>query len=394
MKHSLFALVITSMLAGLAATAAEEPRRPFHLDSDEFPIGMYSIDGPGAMERAESLGIDYVQTYATGKNDSRESLDRDRAYLDLAQKHGRRVFFQFKGRTLADRKDGVEAMLHIIDAVKNHPALGFWVFYDEPVGKHTPEQLLPFYQAAKKAAPDVPFAICHCWKNEIADYKNMADINLNDYYPVHHEPFPENRLERMTQFNALVRGAGLPFMPINQCFNWQAIGRSKNKTVYRDRPVDLMRFPNPAELRFLCYSGLAQGARGIFWWSYSWAVRSDRTWLDKEFAPVNREFRDFTRLVVPAHRGETISTAKSSDILAMRWRRPTGEYWVVVNGRPTERPLTIDLQSKGENAVLASWGATRKVGAAIRDGVLAVESARPWEVFVWQCTKPPGASHQ
>jgi putative transposase len=156
-------------------------------------------------------------------------------------------------------------------------------------------------------------------------------------------------------------------------------------TEYRHSPVDKMRFPNQAELRYLAYSGLAQGVRGMFWWSYHRSVMSDAGWLAREFAPVNREFRDFTRLVAPAHRGEIIPMAKGSGVLAAHWRRPSGEYWLVVNARPDRRPLTIDTRAKGPIATLTAWGSTRKVGAAIRDGVLAVESAEPWEVFVLEC---------
>ena len=94
------------MLMALAASAAEPPRGPFRLDSDEFPIGMYSIDSPGAMAQAESFGIDYVQSYGTGRDDKPESIAKDVAYLDLAWKHGRRVAFQFAGRKLVDRPDG------------------------------------------------------------------------------------------------------------------------------------------------------------------------------------------------------------------------------------------------------------------------------------------------
>jgi hypothetical protein len=386
MKYTRFVIALTSMLVG--SVAAEEFRGPFRLESDEFPIGMYSIDSPAAMAKAESLGIDYVQTYATGQNDTKESIDRDLAYLDLAQKHGRRVFFQFAGRELVKREDGVQAMLRIIDAVKDHPSLGFWVFYDEPEGTHTPDQLLPFYEAAKKAAPETPFALCHCWRKHYPDYKGVADLNLNDYYPVQHEPFPQSRLNLMTQFTNGVLAVGLPVIPINQCFNWQAIGRQKKQTVFRNSPVDEMRYPNQLELRYLCYSGLAQGVRGMFWWSYHWAMQSDSGWLGKEFAPVNREFRDFTRLVLPAHRGNVIPTAKESGLLAARWKRSTGEYWIVVNAQPTERPLSIDTKGFEKDASLLAWGRTRAANAAIRDGVLTVESARPWEVFVWQATKP------
>jgi hypothetical protein len=149
-----------------------------------------------------------------------------------------------------------------------------------------------------------------------------------------------------------------------------------------------MRYPNQDELRYLCYSGLVQGARGMFWWSYYWSSKSDPAWLVREFAPVNREFRDFTRLVAPAHRGERIATDRASDVLAASWRRPTGAYWVVVNAQPKQRPLTVETNSKTSAATLTPWGSTRDVRATLGEGVLTVESAQPWEVFVWTETTP------
>ncbi|MEA1950904.1 MAG: hypothetical protein U9N87_05935 [Planctomycetota bacterium] len=384
MKRLAFNAAALCMLLCLSTEAADGPQGPFRLESDEFPIGMYSVDSAGAMTQAESLGIDYVQSYQTGKDATEESIRSDLKYLDLAHKHGRRVLFQFRGKNFVDRKDGVEAMLRVMNAVKDHPALGFWVFYDEPDGKHSPEQLKPFYRAAKKAFPKIPFAICHCWSAHYADYKHVADINLNDLYPVQHKPFPQCKLDNMRKFTDRMLAMGCPVMPINQAFNWQSIARRTKRKQYRGSPVDEMRYPNPKELRYLCYGPLAQGARGMFWWSYYWSVRTGYTWLSKEFAPVNLEFRRFTRLVAPAHKGETFKSARDSDMLMAMWRRPGGDCLVAVNDRPITRDLTCGTEGKIPDAKLIPWGSTRAAEAAIRKGTLTVKSAEPWEVFVWR----------
>ncbi len=384
MKVLTFNAAVLYTLLCLSTAAADGPQGPFRLESDEFPIGMYSVDSPGAMAQAESLGIDYVQSYQTGKDDTEESIRSDLKYLDLAHKHGRRVLFQFRGKSFVDRKDGIEAMLRVMNAVKDHPALGFWVFYDEPDGKHTPKQLKPFYQAAKKSFPKIPFAICHCWSKRYYDYKHVADINLNDYYPVQHRPFPQCKLDNMRKFTDRMLGLGLPVMPINQAFNWQSIARRNKSKEYRGSPVDKLRYPNPKELRYLCYGQLAQGVRGVFWWSYYWSVRTGYTWLSREFAPVNQEFRRFTRLVTPAHKGEIFESARDSNILMAIWRRPGGDYLVVVNDRPNKRELTCDTEGKILGVKLIPWGSTRAAKAAIRKGILTVKSAEPWEVFVWR----------
>jgi len=34
--------------------------------------------------------------------------------------------------------------------------------------------------------------------------------------------------------------------------------------------------------------------------------------------------------------------------------------------------------------MLAAWGSTRKADTTVHDGVLTVEAAQPWKVFVWK----------
>jgi len=392
LQSVVFSMACLCMLLGVARPGAGQTQHSFRLESEEFPIGMYSVDSPGAMAQAESLGIDYVHTYGTGRDATEESIRRDLAYLDLAHKYGRSVLFQFQGKAFVNREDGVEAMLRVMGAVKDHPALGFWVFYDEPDGKHTPEQLMPFYKAAKEAVPEIPFAVCHCWSRHFQDYKEVADLNLHDCYPIRHKPFPASKINQMTRFTDRMLAVGLPAVPVNQCFNWQAIGRRNKAKVFRGSPVEELRYPTRAEIRYLCFGGLAQGVRGMFWWSYYWSVRSGYTWLDKEFAPVNREFRQFTRLVAPAHKGDIIESARDSDILMARWKRPTGEYLVAVNDWPLKRDLVRSMGGKVQDAELIPWGSTRKSEAAVRDGKLTVGSAEPWEVFVWRIKIPPRES--
>ena len=383
-KHLSFITFALWATIYLSAPAANTAQGQFRLDSDEFPIGMYSVYSDNAMAQAEELGVDYVQSYKTGHDDTCESIQSDLAYLDLAHRHGRRVLFQFRGQNFVNRKDGVEAMLRVMNAVKDHPALGFWVFYDEPDGKHSPDLLLPFYQAAKRHFPEIPFAICHCWSERYASYKHVADVNLNDLYPVQHKRFPGCKLDKMRHLTDRMLTMDIPTIPINQAFNWQSIAQHKNLKLYRGSPVDEMRFPNERELRYLCYSGLAQGVRGMFWYSYKWSVRTDYTWLSKQLAPVNQEFRRFTRLVAPAHKGVIFKSARDSSILMAMWCRPKGDYLMAVNGQPTKCDLICSMEGRMHDAKLIPWGFTRAADAAIRQGTLTVKSAEPWEVFVWQ----------
>jgi len=94
-----------------------------------------------------------------------------------------------------------------------------------------------------------------------------------DTYPVQHKPFPKSDLSVMTQFTDRAIALGQPVMPISQCFNWKVFG--KGKETYRNSPVLALRFPAAVEIRYWCFSGAAQGIRGMFWWSHTRSVQED-----------------------------------------------------------------------------------------------------------------------
>ena len=365
--------------AGLASAATDGP---FTLDSDEFPIGMFSVDSGGAMAQAKKMGVRYAHTYANGRGNAAENIAKDIGYLDLARKHGLKVMFNLNGRQWAKLDNGVAEMLKLVNAVKDHPALGFWYFYDEPDGTHTPAELLPFYKALKETTPEIPVAIAMAWSKKWYTYNDVLDMLMIDNYPVQHRPFPDSDLSVMTRFTDGAVRQGSPVIPINQCFNWKAIA-GKRET-FRGSPVAELRYPTAAEIRYFCYSGAAQGVRGMFWWSYYRSIQAGYTWINGEFAKVLREFREFTELAAPAYKPTVFKRARDVNILMAMWRRPGGDYLVVVNGWPLPQPVERWTEDKLTNAVLTPWGTTRDVGAAVENGKLTAGTAKPWEVFVWK----------
>ena len=358
---------------------------PFRLDSDEFPLGMFSVDSTQAMDRVAQMGIGYVQTYGMGEGNDPAAIARDLAYLDNAQRRGLKVAFNLGGDRWVAMENGVEEMMVLVDAVKNHPALGFWYFYDEPDGTHSPAELKPFYLALKQATPDIPVALAEAWTEKWNSFTNVQDLLMIDTYPVQHRPFPESKLDVMTQFTDRAIAQGQPVMPINQCFNWKVFG--KGKETYRNSPVSELRFPVADEIRYWCYSGAVQGVRGMFWWSHTRSVEVDKDWINGEFADTMREFREFTELTAPTYKPVIFKRVKNSSILVALWRRPAGTFLVAVNGSPLGQPLIQGLEGEVPEATLLPWGSTRATDAAIREGRLEGGVARPWEVFVWRVSE-------
>ncbi len=228
---------------------------PFDLVSETYPIGMFSVDSAPGMEEVAAMGVDFVHSYGNGLD-----LERDIAYLDAAQAAGLRVMYNLTGRRLLAMEDGLAELARLVNGVKDHPALGFWYLYDEPDGTHTPEELAPYYDWLKSHAPDTPVAIACAWTKRWWSYQHQLDLLMIDLYPVQHQPFPGNRLGNMTSFTHSALGQGKPVIPINQCFSWQSLAGEAE--TYRGSPTAELRYPNVAELRYLQYSGLAQGAGG------------------------------------------------------------------------------------------------------------------------------------
>ena len=93
---------------------------PFLLDSDEFPMGMFSVDSTQAMDQVMKMGLTYVHTYAMGGGNDPEDIARDLAYMDQAHERGLKVIFNLGGDRWAAMENG---MLLLVSAVKDHPAL-------------------------------------------------------------------------------------------------------------------------------------------------------------------------------------------------------------------------------------------------------------------------------
>jgi hypothetical protein len=365
------------------SAAAKAPAgTPFHLDSDEFPIGLFSVDSPAAMDRAAGLGIGYVHTYANSAAATPTAIAKSRAYLDAAHKRGLKVLFHLNGRRYVGREHGLEKFRVVVEAVKDHPALGFWYLYDEPDGKHTAAELAPFYRALKELTPDIPVAVASAWTKHWYAYQDVLDILMIDIYPVQHRPFPRSKLNNTTAFTWSALGWNKPVMPINQCMNWRALAGT-GKT-YRGSPTAELRYPTAAELRYFCYSGLVQGVRGMFWWSYTRSVQVDPRWMEEAFGPVVREFRDFTRLVAPAHKPDSFCRDRKARILPGVWRRPAGTFLVLVNATPEEQSGDISLAGMSGSGRLTPWRTSRKIEAALTAGQLRTGPLRPWEVLIWK----------
>src|SRR2546421_8404830 len=144
---------LACLILCIASIACAATTRP-------FPIGIYAVPATDEdMAAVKQIGFSHVQVYTlTGATPDRLTTARD--YLDLAQKHGLKVMFDFNGKKLTADAGGLSELKAIVANVKSHPALSMWYLYDEPVPSVALATLGPFYDYLKATTPDVPVATC------------------------------------------------------------------------------------------------------------------------------------------------------------------------------------------------------------------------------------------
>ena len=375
-------LLICSCLI-FTATAFAKPIRP-------FPMVMYSADsqvgsptnpqvGPptdAEFQELKDWGINYVHSYSLGRD-----IKKDQQFFDLAQKYHLKVAANLDGKSRVGVEGGLDAMRAYVEHFKNNPALGFWYLYDEPpYPKIKAADILPFYQMLKAETPDVPVAVCHAWTDHWYSYTDVQDILINDLYPVTGAPFPDAKLNQLTAFTKGAVHLSDTVIPVIQFFNWQNLAKP-DEIKLRGYAVDQLRYPNTAEMRYMCFSSIAQGARGLAFYSYFRRTPPDPKWAEQTAAPVLRQVRKFADQVLDP--GTLKWRSAENDCLISVWQVQDKTYMILANATSQRRDIDQSLEQI-PSGDLQPWGKTRKVRASIKSAKITVSQAKPWEVFIWE----------
>lgn len=378
----LIPILAIALMASVPQATAQNETAPFL--EGKFPMAMYAVPATDDnFEAVRSMGINYVHLYGLTKDPLDEAaLARIQQYLDLAEKHQLKVMLDLDGSRRVPGK--LDAMRTVVQRFKNHPALGFWYLFDEPDNKKlTAKDLAPFYEMIKAESPDIPVAVCHAWTTHWYAFNDVQDILMQDTYPVSGAPFPEARLDIQTRFTkgAMKIAEGKPVMPVLQFFNWRSMAKPEDKE-YRKYPVEKLRYPNAQEMRYLCFSTIAQGAEGLGFYSYMRSVMTDPQWGKTIAAPVLLDVRKFTDQL-NGSKPEHLTTGEDEKAILTRWKGKDATYLILVNASPETRRMeySVDLPA---NATLQNWGKTRDASAIINNGKISVEQANPWEIFIWR----------
>jgi hypothetical protein len=357
----------------------------FQLSLDMFPLTMMGTNRIATdIAQVSDLGVGLCQSYSIVNMTASISniISGANEYLDMAQSNGLMVMFDLNISNALGQPDGLSKATQLVQAIKDHPALGFWYLYDEPeIHGVTANDLLPYYNMLKTETPVIPVAISHCWCDGRYDYANVEDIFMVGTYPVHEGAFPGAPLDNVTDLlREVMSSTSDEVMVIPQAFNYFP---------NYDPTCPSCRFPTAEELRYWAYASMIQGSRGLVWWSYGaamWTGSPDGVaWVRGPFSTVSNELATFVDAVEPAHGVNMIldGTVGDNELFMGIWDS-SGRKWVVLtNNQAVEREVTVDTAGQISFGRLVSWGLSDNASPYIDGGQFSVNLG-PWETIIWK----------
>ncbi len=363
-----------------------------------FPLGWYDPPSDDAdLQKLADAGVNLVRC-------------GDRASLDRAAKCGLLGWMP-----LSVQQGATPELRKQIESVVDHPALSVWEGPDEIVWGFTAYSGLKktagiskedWYEqrpnateySAKQAAEILPkmregIALIKSldpqkrpfWMDEAVDsdlryvrgYLNSIDTIGCNYYPVRRGEFDLRAVSAMTDRYRAV-GRGKPVWNVLQAFSWHPMVPERGR-----------RYPHFDESRFMAYTSIAHGARGIFYWGSFciddqnfreslYALTSELSAIQPFLtaAPMPDVHAEVIRdLFEPAGRGVRAVARKSGDELLL----------ILVN-EDEHRHLAVDvhgLQEWNGKTLYEMYGSDE---ATVDQGDLALRM-KPFEVRLYSTTR-------
>ena len=154
----------------------------------------------------------------------------------------------------------------VIAKYRNHPGLGIWKGSDEPEwGRVSPERCLRFYRMVHEMDPHHPVWLIQAPRGtpeSLARYDAACDIAGLDIYPVSYPPgthshLPNQSLSVVGDYTSWIRQIHGNAKPVVMCLQicWSGVAN----------PGRTLRFPTFFEQRYMTYSAIIQGARGLLY---------------------------------------------------------------------------------------------------------------------------------
>ena len=270
MKTCCRSLVILAALAALAPTAAAQATKvAFRADHTVlvdnrpfFPIGLYYCaeefeDESGKLLRElRGYGFNTLGYYRWGTPNWRKELDR-------AHAAGFKVWIRGHDGFALDTPQTEKAALEQVRQTRDHPALLFWEFQDEPIlNKVSIAGSRNGYELVKREDPDHPMLVVE-WPGATDRFhlwKGIGDIFATDLYPIPRERkygrLPNHDITQMKDYLQTLRKAhgDRPLLLVLQAWAWEPLKDGAKG------------YPTVLESRFMAYQAVVHGAKGLHYY--------------------------------------------------------------------------------------------------------------------------------
>jgi hypothetical protein len=225
-----------------------------------------------------------------------------------------------------------------ITAFKQHPALLAWYVNDEKGIDHLKE-LTVRQRTVQENDPDHPTWMCVYQYGQIRDLMPTFDCMGVDPYPI-----PSSDIGMVYDWASTAHGGAMgmrPLWQVPQAFDWASF-RKDGKG----------RMPTCEEMKNMTWQGIAGGANGLIYYSYTYLMKSPTTPFEKAFADVCAAAQEVKNLVpVLLSDGKAPRFKSSSLSLAVRtWRKGRKLYMLAVNRTREDLKGTVTLDENFTNA--------------------------------------------
>jgi hypothetical protein len=336
-----------------------------------FPIGLVYCfeeqeDVSGKQLAAlRAYGFNTMAYYNWGTPHWREEMDR-------IHKAGFMVWMRgasgFEISAPAAEKTATEQLRQMRD----HPALLFWEFQDEPVyNKISVDGSRKGQELVRREDPNHPLLVVECPDvvDQLGKWKGLGDVFSIDLYPIPPEiaygKLPNRDITQIRDYMAAIKQVhgDRPIVMVLQAWAWKPLEHGERG------------FPTVVQSRFMAYQAVIHGAKGLFYYGQYHCTKPNgaaslisnakdpaqhKAELDKCFA-LNRQFwekhRSFYReleqmtgvfvLADAPKSGQFAVTqqepAKAQGIELRTKRSDTASYVLAVNADKTARTATFRL---------------------------------------------------
>jgi hypothetical protein len=343
-----------------------------------FPLGLYYCgeefedDSGRLLKQLRGYGFNTLGYYRYGMANWKKELDRAHAAGFKVWVRGHNGFDLDVPGT---EKDVVEQ----VRALRDHPALLFWEFQDEPIlNKVSVEGSRKGYRLVKKEDPNHPLLVVE-WPGAVDlfhTWKGIGDVFATDLYPIPRERkyggLANHDITQMRDYiSALKKGYGeKPVSLVLQAWAWEPLKDGEKG------------YPTVRESRFMAYQAVIHGATGLHYYGQVHCSKpnsaaglsseaKDPAVRKKEFEECRRlnalfweRHKSFFQELEKAATIFVLPNARAADAITVVKQEPAGERGIESATKQSEKGpilLAVNADNKPRTATFRLPAATKDV---------------------------------